>query len=124
MGRSNLTDEQKKVLFEGHTEAPFTGKLLDNKKSGDYMCVNCGAKLFDSHAKFDSKSGWPSFYEADNNTVKLREDNSHGMQRQEVLCAKCGGHLGHLFDDAPDQPTGMRYCINSCILDFNEREAE
>lgn len=124
MGRSNLSEEQKKVLFEGHTEVPFTGELLNNKKTGDYMCVNCGAKLFDSDAKFDSKSGWPSFYEADNNNVKLREDNSHGMQRQEVLCAKCGGHLGHLFDDAADQPTGMRYCINSCTLDFNEREAK
>ncbi len=117
-----LTDEQKKVLFNKATEAPFTGKFLHNKDSGMYTCANCGAELFDSQTKFDSGSGWPSFYDvASKGSVKLTEDTSLGMHRVEVTCSNCGGHLGHLFNDAADQPTGMRFCINSCSLDFNPK---
>jgi len=117
--KEELTEEQRKVMLEGATEAPFTGHLLHNNKSGDYTCANCGAKLFDSDTKFESGSGWPSFNNpASTKAVKLKEDNSHGMQRVEVTCANCGIHLGHVFKDAPDQPTGMRFCINSCTLDF------
>ncbi len=118
-----LTKEQKDILFNKATEAPFTGKFLHNKDSGMYTCANCGAELFDSHTKFDSGSGWPSFYDvASKGSVKLTEDNRHGMHRVEVTCSNCGGHLGHLFNDAADQPTGMRFCINSCSLDFKPKE--
>ncbi len=118
-----LTYEQKDVLFNKATEAPFTGQFLHNKDSGMYTCANCGATLFDSHTKFDSGSGWPSFYEvASKGSVKLVEDNAHSMHRVEVTCANCGGHLGHVFNDAPDQPTGMRFCINSCSLDFTPKK--
>lgn len=114
-----LTPEQKRVLFKKGTEAPFTGKILHNKENGIYVCANCGSELFHSETKFDSGSGWPSFYDvASTGAVKLVEDRSHGMRRVEVLCANCGGHLGHVFNDAPEQPTGMRFCINSCVLDF------
>lgn len=100
---------------------PFTGKLLHNEKTGKYTCAACGAVLFDSDTKFDSGSGWPSFYDvANTKAVKLVEDLSEGEHRVEVQCAKCGGHLGHVFNDAPDQPTGMRFCINSCALDFKQ----
>lgn len=117
--KSHLTDEQKRVLFEKATEAPFTGKFLHNKEAGMYTCAACGAELFSSGTKFDSGSGWPSFYDvAKTGAVKLQDDDSHGMHRVEVVCSNCGGHLGHLFDDAYDQPTGKRYCINSCALDF------
>jgi peptide-methionine (R)-S-oxide reductase len=117
--KKKLTPEQYSVLREKGTEAPFTGELLHNKDSGMYVCAACGSELFDSKTKFDSGSGWPSFYDvASSETVKLVDDSSHGMQRTEVICADCGGHLGHLFDDAADQPTGQRYCINSCSLDF------
>ena len=118
----NLSDEQKDVLFNKGTEAPFTGSLLKNDKSGDYVCANCGQVLFDSSTKFDSNSGWPSFYEAkDNKAIKLTEDNDHGMKRIEASCANCGSHMGHVFNDARDQPTGMRFCINSLSLDFKEK---
>lgn len=114
-----LTPEQKRVLFQKGTEAPFTSKFLHNKENGMYVCANCGSQLFHSETKFDSGSGWPSFYDvASTGAVKLVEDRSHGMHRVEVLCANCGGHLGHVFNDAPEQPTGMRFCINSCVLDF------
>ncbi len=117
-----LTDAQKDVLFNKATEAPFTGKFLHNKDSGMYTCANCGAELFDSQTKFDSGSGWPSFYDvASKGSVKLTEDLSGGMHRVEVTCSNCGGHLGHLFNDAADQPTGMRFCINSCSLDFKPK---
>jgi len=115
----NLTDEQKRILFEKGTETPFTGTFLYNKDKGIYTCAACGARLFKSEHKFDSGSGWPSFYDILNSdAVKLQEDHSQGMQRVEALCAACGSHLGHVFHDAPDQPTGMRFCINSCALDF------
>ena len=118
----DLTDEQKKVLLEADTEMPFTGALLHNKDSGDYKCANCGAVLFDSETKFDSGSGWPSFYDPKNTkAVHLVEDSSGGMERVEVRCANCDAHLGHVFNDAPDQPTGMRFCINSCALDFKPK---
>lgn len=118
-----LTAEQKRVLFSKGTEAPFTGELLHNKDSGMYTCANCGAELFDSKTKFDSGSGWPSFFDvASRGSVKLTEDLSQGMHRVEVTCSNCGGHLGHVFNDAPEQPTGMRFCINSCSLDFKAKK--
>ena len=90
-----------------------------------YVCAACGAKLFTSDHKFDSKSGWPSFYNVfSSNAVKLTEDNSHGMRRVEASCANCGGHLGHVFNDAPDQPTGIRFCINSCALNFTPKDKQ
>lgn len=117
--RERLTPEQYRILREKGTEAPFTGELLHNKDTGSYTCAACGSELFDSKTKFDSGSGWPSFYDvAGSDTVRLVEDAGHGMVRTEVQCARCGGHLGHLFDDAPQTPTGQRFCINSASLDF------
>jgi peptide-methionine (R)-S-oxide reductase len=117
----NLTPEQYNVLRNKATEAPFTGKFLHNENSGIYTCAACGSELFSSEHKFDSGSGWPSFYDvAKSGSVKLVDDNSHGMRRTEVVCSKCGGHLGHLFDDAQNQPTGKRYCINSLSLGFKD----
>jgi peptide-methionine (R)-S-oxide reductase len=115
----NLTEAQKAVLFNKATETPFTGELLQNKETGTYTCANCGAQLFASDTKFESGSGWPSFFDVvTKGAVKLQPDNSLGIDRTEVVCANCGGHLGHLFDDAYDQPTGQRYCINSAALTF------
>ncbi len=120
--KAKLTPEQYAVLREGATDAPFSGALVNNHDTGDYMCAACGTKLFDSATKFESGSGWPSFYDAANaDSVKLIEDDSLGMSRTEVVCAKCGGHLGHLFNDAHDQPTGNRFCINSTSLDFKPK---
>jgi peptide-methionine (R)-S-oxide reductase len=119
----NLSSEQKKVLFDKATEAPFTGALLQNEKSGDYACANCGTILFDSETKFDSGSGWPSFTDVkDKSAVKMIEDSSHGMQRVEVTCGTCGAHMGHVFNDGPKDKTGMRFCINSLSLDFIEKK--
>lgn len=119
--RKKLTKEQYFVLREKGTEMPGTGKLLHNKKKGIYTCAVCGNNLFSSKQKFDSGSGWPSFYDlAKEGSVKLKEDLSNGMTRIEVMCSKCGSHLGHLFHDAPQTPTGNRYCINSASLDFEE----
>ena len=116
--RESLTPEQYKILRESGTEPPFTGHLLDVKDDGSFRCAGCGAVLFASGTKFDSGSGWPSFYDVvDAGAVELVEDRSHGMSRTEVRCGRCGGHLGHRFDDGP-QPTGNRYCINSAALDF------
>lgn len=121
--KDKLTPEQYHVLREKGTETPFTGKLLHNDKTGNYMCAACGQVVFTSDTKFDSNSGWPSFYDvANTKAVKLNEDSSHGMHRVEVTCANCGGHLGHVFNDAVDQPTGMRFCINSAALDFEEKK--
>ena len=114
-----LTSDQKDVLFNKATEAPFSGMLLNNEEDGVYNCVNCGNVLFGAETKFDSGCGWPSFYDVkDTKAIKLIADVTHGMERVEVTCAKCGGHLGHVFNDAYDQPTGMRFCINSLSLDF------
>ncbi|HEY1645083.1 MAG TPA: peptide-methionine (R)-S-oxide reductase MsrB [Candidatus Saccharimonadales bacterium] len=120
--KDKLSDEQYQILRQKGTEPPFSGKLLHNNKTGEYVCAACGNIVFDSTTKFDSGSGWPSFNSPVNNhAVKLIEDNSLGMHRTEVVCAKCGGHLGHVFNDAPDQPTGMRFCINSGALDFKDQ---
>ncbi len=118
-----LSDEQREVLFDKATEAPFSGKYLQNKEDGNYYCANCGNILFSSETKFDSGSGWPSFYNtATKEAVKLVEDRSANMQRVEVQCAECGGHLGHVFNDAPETPTNMRFCINSLALDFKKSD--
>jgi peptide-methionine (R)-S-oxide reductase len=107
------------ILREAATERPWSGALLDEKRAGVYTCGACGAELFKSGAKFDSGSGWPSFFESVNpDAVELKTDKSMGMTRTEVLCANCGSHLGHLFDDAYQTPTGDRYCMNSLSLDF------
>jgi peptide-methionine (R)-S-oxide reductase len=121
--KQKLTDEQYQVLREKGTEAPFTGKLLQEHRNGDFVCAACGATVFKSDTKFDSGSGWPSFYDSANSeAVKLIDDDSHGMHRVEVTCANCGSHLGHMFEDAPSQPTGQRFCINSAALDFEEKK--
>lgn len=118
--RAKLTPEQYRILREGGTEAPFSGALLDNKEEGNYRCAACGEPLFASDSKYDSGSGWPSFTApADANSVAEHRDASLGMERVEVRCAKCEGHLGHVFPDGPG-PAGLRYCINSASLKFDK----
>lgn len=109
------------MLREKGTEIPFTGKYVNHKEHGAYTCAGCGTELFDSKTKFDSHCGWPSFFAAFDDKVELKEDSSHGMSRIEVTCKKCGGHLGHVFDDGP-KPTGKRYCINSVSIEFKKKE--
>lgn len=118
--RAELTPEEYAVLRQAGTERPWTGALLDEKRKGRFVCRACGNVLFDSDTKFESGSGWPSFYQAaDSDAVELIEDDSHGMRRIEVRCARCHSHLGHVFDDAPQTPTGERYCMNSVSLSFH-----
>lgn len=119
-----LTPEQFQVARQKGTEPAFSGKFHDNKVDGVYTCVCCNESLFDSRQKYDSGSGWPSFYQAtDPEAIEEEADNSHGMVRREVLCDACGAHLGHVFPDGP-QPSGQRYCINSASLDFVKRDTE
>jgi peptide-methionine (R)-S-oxide reductase len=113
--KQELTAEQYKVLREKGTERPFTGEYEHCKTAGTYRCAACGQELFSSDTKFESGSGWPSFYQPVAGHVDAHEDNSHGMRRIEVTCSRCGGHLGHVFPDGP-RPTGLRYCINSAAL--------
>jgi len=120
-----LSPEQYQVLREKGTEAPFSGKYVNMKEDGTYSCSGCGTELFSSDTKFESGSGWPSFYDVSNSkAVELHEDNNHGMSRVEVVCKNCGGHLGHVFDDGPADKTGKRYCINSCALEFSRNSGK
>ncbi|MHA2398669.1 MAG: peptide-methionine (R)-S-oxide reductase MsrB [Promethearchaeota archaeon] len=122
--KKKLTKAQYKVLREKGTEPAFTGKYFDHHEKGIYKCAGCGAPLFTSDEKFDSGTGWPSFNEPyQEESIEEKLDTSHGMRRTEVLCRKCGGHLGHVFNDGPS-PTGCRYCINSVSLDFEPRIEE
>ena len=116
--RSKLTQQQFYCSRQAGTERPGTGPLLHNKQQGTYTCVSCGLALFESNTKFESGTGWPSFYDKIGDNVKEKVDISHGMRRVEVLCAACDGHLGHVFDDGPRDKTGLRYCINSASMGF------
>ena len=120
--KEKLTPEQYHICREAGTEASFSGKYVYAKEKGIYACVACGQTLFDSQTKYESGTGWPSFSDVKNKqNVELKQDISYGMQRTEVRCKKCGGHLGHLFDDGPT-PTGVRYCINSAALEFEKKK--
>jgi peptide-methionine (R)-S-oxide reductase len=120
--RSELTPEQYEVLRRKGTERPWSHEYNDEKASGTYRCAGCGAELFSSDAKFASGTGWPSFYQpAEGDAVETERDMTHGMVRTEVMCANCGGHLGHVFDDGPN-PTGQRYCINGCALELDPKD--
>lgn len=122
--KEKLTPEQYQVLRQGGTERAFTGEYWDTKSEGVYRCAGCGEKLFTSDTKFESHSGWPSFFKpVADEMVEEEVDRSYGMVRTEIKCANCGGHLGHVFDDGP-KPTGLRYCVNSASLDLEETETD
>ena len=120
--RAKLDPAQFRVLREGATEPPFSGKYVNEKRPGVYACAGCGTELFESGTKYESGSGWPSFFEpiADGRVTE-KQDTTHGMTRTEILCATCGGHLGHVFPDGP-RPTGLRYCVNSASLELNSAD--
>lgn len=118
---AKLNDMARDVTQNKGTEPAFTGKYVNEHSDGSYHCVVCGQKLFESGTKFDSGTGWPSFDQAVSGSVEMIEDNSHGMQRIEVVCSNCGAHLGHMFDDGPTDTTGQRFCINSCALDLHKK---
>jgi peptide-methionine (R)-S-oxide reductase len=121
--KAKLTPEQYRILRQKGTETPFTGELLNEKREGMFACAACGAELFKSDHKFESRDGWPSFYDvANSDAIKLEDDTSHGMYRVEVKCANCGSHLGHVFDDGPNDKSGKHYCINSVCLDFKPKD--
>lgn len=120
--KKRLTAEEFEVTQNAGTEAPFTGKYWDEHADGTYTCKVCGQVLFDSEHKFESGSGWPSFDRAVPGSVEMREDVSHGMTRTEVVCSKCGAHLGHMFEDGPRETTGQRFCINSASLDLKKSD--
>ncbi len=123
--KKELTPEQYRVLREKGTERAFSGQYWDHHEDGTYTCAGCGTPLFGSEQKFDSRCGWPSFYDAlDPEKVEFVNDMSHGMMRTEVVCRTCGGHLGHVFEDAPQTPTGQRYCINSVSIEFKSERPE
>ena len=127
MDKQDLKKKLSPMAFEvtqnKATEAPFTGEFVNKHDDGMYTCVVCGNPLFSSNTKFESGSGWPSFYDvATKGNVELKKDESHGMSRTEVVCKNCGAHLGHLFEDGPSDKTGLRYCINSCALDFKTKK--
>lgn len=120
--KKELTPEQYAVLREGATEPAFTGELYDNHEAGVYKCAACGQQLFSSDTKFESGTGWPSFTDPMNlEHVELRADDSYGIHRTEVVCKRCGSHLGHVFEDGPQDKGGKRYCINSCALNFDKK---
>lgn len=118
--KEKLSEEQYRILREEGTEPRFSGDLLKVDDEGVFRCAGCGQPLFDSDTKFDSETGWPSFWDAIEGSVELEDDSSLGMNRTEVICSKCGGHLGHVFDDGPQDKTGKRFCINSAALEFEE----